>query len=172
MSKFISTRGHTIKDGAKSFEDVLLTGLAPDGGLYVPEKFPHFSEKELRELAGKPYIEVASAVMWPFVEGSIAREDFDAMVAETYDRNVFDHQSITPLVQLDSKLWLMELHRGPTIAFKRHINALKSGDYSARILLRRHDAFNDVAHELNDLAEILETIDKSSKTQSTEKSTA
>ena len=118
MSKFISTRGHTIKDGAKSFEDVLLTGLAPDGGLYVPEKFPHFSEKELRELAGKPYIEVASAVMWPFVEGSIAREDFDAMVAETYDRNVFDHQSVTPLVQLDSKLWLMELHRGPTIAFK------------------------------------------------------
>lgn len=118
MSKFISTRGHTKTDGAKSFEDVLLTGLAPDGGLYVPEIWPQFSEAELRDLAGKPYIEVASAVMWPFVEGSIERADFDAIVAETYSREIFDHQSVTPLVQLNSKLWLMELHRGPTIAFK------------------------------------------------------
>ena len=118
MSKFISTRGHTETDGAKSFEEVLLTGLAPDGGLYVPEKFPHFSEKQLRELSNKPYIEVAAEIMWPFVEGSIEREDFDAIVAETYSREIFDHQSVTPLVQLNSKLWLMELHRGPTIAFK------------------------------------------------------
>ncbi len=118
MSKFISTRGHTKTDGAKSFEDVLLTGLAPDGGLYVPEVWPSFSEAELRDLAGKPYIDVASAVMWPFVEGSIDRADFDKIVAETYSREVFDHQSVTPLVQLNSKLWLMELHRGPTIAFK------------------------------------------------------
>lgn len=118
MSKFISTRGHTKIDGAKSFEDVLLTGLASDGGLYVPEKFPHFSKDELRDLAGKPYIEVASAVMWPFVEGSIDRADFDKIVAETYSREIFDHESVTPLVQLSSKIWLMELHRGPTIAFK------------------------------------------------------
>lgn len=118
MSKFISTRGHTKTDGAKSFEDVLLTGLAPDGGLYVPEEWPQFSEAALRDLAGKPYIEVASAVMWPFVEGSIDRADFDAIVAETYGRDIFDHQSVTPLVQMNSKLWIMELHRGPTIAFK------------------------------------------------------
>jgi len=116
--KYISTRGHTKTDGAKSFEDVLLTGLAPDGGLYVPEKFPHFSENELRDLAGKPYIEVAAAIMWPFVEGSINRKDFDKIVAETYSREVFDHESVAPLVQLSSKIWLMELHRGPTIAFK------------------------------------------------------
>lgn len=118
MSKFISTRGHTKTDGAKSFEDVLLTGLAPDGGLYVPETWPSFSEAELRDLAGKPYIDVASAVMWPFVEGSIDRVDFDKIVTETYSREVFDHESVAPLVQLNSKLWLMELHRGPTIAFK------------------------------------------------------
>jgi len=116
--KYISTRGHTNQDGAKSFEDVLLTGLAPDGGLYVPEKFPHFDKDELRDLSGKSYMEVASAVMWPFVEGSIDREDFDKIVSETYSREVFDHQSVTPLVQLSSKIWLMELHRGPTIAFK------------------------------------------------------
>ncbi|MGH1398231.1 MAG: threonine synthase [Alphaproteobacteria bacterium] len=118
MTKFISTRGHTKNDGAKSFEDVLLTGLAPDGGLYIPEEFPHFSAEELRALAGKPYIEAASAVMWPFVEGSMTRADFDAIVAQTYARDIFDHQSVTPLTQLNSKLWLMELHRGPTIAFK------------------------------------------------------
>ncbi len=118
MVKFISTRGHTATDGSKTFEDVLLTGLAPDGGLYVPETWPHFSETELHALSGKPYVEVASTVMWPFVEGSIDREDFDRIVAETYSRDVFDHQSVTPLVQLDSALWLMELHRGPTIAFK------------------------------------------------------
>ncbi|MFK7839892.1 MAG: threonine synthase [Bdellovibrionales bacterium] len=116
--KYISTRGHTETDGAKSFEDVLLTGLAPDGGLYVPEKFPHFSKDELKSLAGQSYIEVARAVMWPFVEGSIEREDFDTIVSETYAREVFDHESVTPLVQLSSKIWLMELHRGPTIAFK------------------------------------------------------
>ncbi|NCT41211.1 MAG: threonine synthase [Alphaproteobacteria bacterium] len=116
--KYISTRGHTNTDGARSFEDVLLTGLAPDGGLYVPEKFPFFDKDELEDLRGKSYIEVASAVMWPFVEGSIEREDFDKIVSETYAREVFDHESVTPLVQLDSKLWLMELHRGPTIAFK------------------------------------------------------
>jgi len=118
MMKYISTRGHTNSDGAQSFEDVLLTGLAPDGGLYVPEKFPYFDHDELEELAGKPYIEVASAIMWPFVEGSIDRDDFDNIVRETYSREVFDHENVTPLTQLSSKIWLMELHRGPTIAFK------------------------------------------------------
>ena len=118
MTKFISTRGHTKTDGAKSFEDVLLTGLAPDGGLYVPEEFPHFSEDELRGLAGKPYTDVAFAVMYPFVEGSISADDFKAMIADTYSREIFDHQSVTPLTQLSQQHWLMELHRGPTIAFK------------------------------------------------------
>lgn len=115
MAKFISTRGHTKTDGAKSFEEVLLSGLAPDGGLYVPETWPQI---DVKALAGKPYAEVAVAVMWPFVEGSIARKDFEAIVQETYAGAVFDHEAVTPLVQLNEQIWLMELHRGPTIAFK------------------------------------------------------
>lgn len=115
MSKFISTRGHTKKDGAQSFEQVLLTGLAPDGGLYVPEVWPTIDIESLR---GKPYTAVASAVMWPFVEGSITREDFDAIVEKTYGGDVFDHVDVAPLTKISDKQYLMELHRGPTIAFK------------------------------------------------------
>ena len=115
MTKFISTRGHTKTDGAKTFEDVLLTGLAPDGGLYIPEEWPQI---DVKALVGKPYADVAIAVMWPFVEGSIDRADFEKIVRDTYARDIFDHESVTPLVQLNEKIWLMELHRGPTIAFK------------------------------------------------------
>lgn len=115
MSKFISTRGHTKTDGAQSFEDVLLTGLAPDGGLYIPETWPKI---DLESLKGKSYSEIAATVMWPFVEGSIERADFEAIVNETYAINVFDHPDVAPLTKLSDKLYLMELHRGPTIAFK------------------------------------------------------
>ncbi len=118
MIKYISTRGHTKHDGAKIFEDVLLTGLAPDGGLYIPETFPQFSTGDLRDLANKPYTEVAFAVMYPFVEGCISADDFKAILNETYGQSNFDHQSVAPLTQISAQHWLMELHRGPTIAFK------------------------------------------------------
>ncbi|MGB0720282.1 MAG: threonine synthase [Bdellovibrionales bacterium] len=112
---YISTRGHTKTDGPKNFEDVLLTGLAPDGGLYVPQSWPQI---DVAALKGKTYAQTAIAVMWPFVEGVIDRKDFEAIVFETYSLDVFDHQAITPLVQLSEQHWIMELHRGPTIAFK------------------------------------------------------
>ncbi len=115
MTKFISTRGHTIADGAKTFEEVLLTGLAPDGGLYVPEEWPQI---DVPALAGKPYADVAFAVMYPFVEGNIDPADFQKIIKETYAGSAFDHEAVTPLVQLSQQHWLMELHRGPTIAFK------------------------------------------------------
>ena len=111
--KYISTRGASP---ALSFEDVLLTGLAPDGGLYVPETLPHFTIEEIASWKGLPYPELAFKVMYPFVEGEIPEAEFKSMVQETYA--VFGHKAVAPLVQLDSNEWVMELFRGPTLAFK------------------------------------------------------
>lgn len=111
--KYISTRGEAPP---LSFEDVLLTGLAPDGGLYVPETLPRFTQEEIASWAGLPYAQLAFNVMYPFVEGEIPEDDFRSMVEETYA--VFDHSAIAPLVQLDANEWVMELFRGPTLAFK------------------------------------------------------
>lgn len=114
--RYISTRG-----GGEplSFEDVLLTGLAPDGGLYVPETFPQIN---LEALKGKSYITIAQAVMYPFVEGSIPRDDFDALVADTYSAEHFRDANVTPLVPLNNyaggNIQIMEQFHGPTIAFK------------------------------------------------------
>ncbi len=110
MIKYISTRG-----GGKpqTFEQVLLSGLAPDGGLYVPETFPQI---DLASLKGKSYEEIAEIVMLPFVEGSIEREDFRAIINETYA--TFRHKDVTPLHHLEGNIHIMEQFHGPTIAFK------------------------------------------------------
>ena len=111
--RYISTRGEAP---ALGFEDVLLTGLASDGGLYVPESLPHFSLEEIRSWRGLSYSELAFNVMHPFVEDAIPADDFRDMLEETYA--VFAHQAVAPLVQLDSNEWVLELFRGPTLAFK------------------------------------------------------
>ncbi len=111
--RYISTRGEAP---ALGFEDVLLTGLATDGGLYVPESLPHFSLEEIRSWRGLPYSELAFNIMYPFVDDAIPEDDFRSMLAETY--GVFAHKAVAPLVQLDSNEWVLELFRGPTLAFK------------------------------------------------------
>ena len=111
--RYISTRGTAPTLG---FDDVLLTGLARDGGLYVPESWPRFSAEDLRALRGKSYADLATAVMRPFLAGSVVLDDFPRIVRETYAD--FDHAAVTPLKQLDADLWLLELFHGPTLAFK------------------------------------------------------
>jgi len=111
--RYISTRGAAP---ALGFEDVLLTGLARDGGLYVPETWPTFSADDIRALRGLPYSEVAVRVMLPFLGGAIAEDDFRALVEDAYA--TFDHAAVTPLVQLDQRTWVLELFHGPTLAFK------------------------------------------------------
>ena len=111
--KYISTRG---KAPALEFEDVLLAGLASDGGLYVPETLPRFTQEQIASWRGLPYTDLAFNVMYPFVEGAIPEADFKAMVDDTY--KVFEHPAVAPLVQIDSNEWVMELFRGPTLAFK------------------------------------------------------
>ncbi|WP_309044803.1 threonine synthase [Marinobacter sediminicola] len=111
--RYISTRGEAP---ALGFEDVLLTGLAPDGGLYVPEALPHFSLEEIRCWRGLPYTQLAFNIMYPFVEEAIPEAEFRRMLDETYA--AFAHKAVAPLVQLDANEWVMELFRGPTLAFK------------------------------------------------------
>jgi threonine synthase len=111
--KYVSTRGSApILD----FEGVLLAGLAEDGGLYVPQEWPVFSAAELRAMRGLSYVEIAERVMRPFLGSAISDADFARIVRESYA--TFDHKAVTPLKQLDSNFWLLELFHGPTLAFK------------------------------------------------------
>jgi threonine synthase len=111
--RYISTRGQAP---ALNFEDVLLAGLATDGGLYVPENLPRFTQEEIASWAGLPYHELAFRVMRPFVTGSIPDADFKKILEETY--GVFSHNAIAPLRQLNGNEWVLELFHGPTLAFK------------------------------------------------------
>jgi threonine synthase len=111
--RYISTRGAAPR---LDFEAVLLAGLARDGGLYVPESWPSLKPKTLAGFAGKPYAEVAAAVMAPFIGKAIPQKTFQSMVAETYAG--FRHEAVTPLVEVGEGVWIEELFHGPTLAFK------------------------------------------------------
>jgi threonine synthase len=111
--RYISTRG---KASSLSFEDVLLTGLASDGGLYVPESLPQFSHEEIASWSKLSYADLAHKIILPFVEDDISSSELKAMVDETYAG--FNHKAVAPLVQLDQNEWVLELFHGPTLAFK------------------------------------------------------
>jgi len=111
--QYVSTRGSAPP---LDFEGVTLTGLASDGGLYLPSTWPRFSEEEIAALAGLPYAELAVKVMLPFVGSSLSEEKLRELCRSAYGR--FAHDAVTPLVQLDERQWLLELFHGPTLAFK------------------------------------------------------
>ncbi len=108
---YVSTRGTAPKLG---FTDVLLRGLADDGGLYVPERWPAQDLTGLGDDAS--YVDVAGRVMWPYVAGTIERDDFEAIVADAYA--TFRHPDVVPLRDLGDGMWSAELFWGPTLAFK------------------------------------------------------
>ena len=110
---YISTRGEAPPLG---FEDVLLAGLARDGGLYVPQTWPAIAPQAIAALAGKPFADVAVEVIQPFVGSAISRAELKAMADEAYAR--FGHAAVTPLVQVGPNRWILELFHGPTLAFK------------------------------------------------------
>lgn len=110
---YISTRGQAP---AQRFEEVVLAGLAPDGGLYVPETIPQFSADEIASWKGLPYNQLAFNVVKPFVAGDIPDADLKRIIDTAYES--FRHRAIAPLTQLESNLWVMELFHGPTLAFK------------------------------------------------------
>ncbi len=111
--KYISTRGKAPK---ATFEEVLLQGLAPDGGLYLPETLPHYSREQIQSWKGLSYQELALEVMFPFVEGCIERDELKRMIDESYQ--TFAHEKVAPLVQLSNNEYILELFHGPTLAFK------------------------------------------------------
>jgi threonine synthase len=119
--KYISTRHGSASGGAASppalgFEEIMLAGLARDGGLYLPAQWPHFSKADIAALQGKPYREVAFRVMQPFVGGAFDEMTFRRLIAEAYAS--FDVADVAPLKPLDDNLHLLELFHGPTLAFK------------------------------------------------------
>jgi len=131
--KYISTRGHAPQ---LSFEDAMLTGLARDGGLYVPETIPQFSTDDIKAMAGKSYEGIAFQVMRPFVGDTFSDDDFKDIIERAYKD--FDHAKRAPLVQLDQGHYLLELFHGPTLAFKDFAMQL-IGQLFQAALLRRNE---------------------------------
>ncbi len=123
--KYISTRGEAP---VLSFEDAMLSGLARDGGLYIPEIWPAFSSEELRSLRGKTYPEVAFRVIRLFTGDEIPDDHLMHVTKDAY--STFTHPAVAPLKQLASNHFLLELFHGPTIAFK---------DFAMQILVRLMD---------------------------------
>ncbi|MEM1364266.1 MAG: threonine synthase [Pseudomonadota bacterium] len=111
--KYVSTRGQAPDLG---FCDVLLAGLARDGGLYVPDEWPVLDTTTISSFRAMPYAQVAKTVLWPFVEGEIDRTAFETMVDEAYA--TFRHPAVCPLVQIGERDFVLELFHGPTLAFK------------------------------------------------------
>ncbi len=111
--RYISTRGRAP---ALGFEDVLLAGLARDGGLYVPERWPALTAGDLAALSGLPYAELAARIVQPFVGRAISESDLASLASAAYGN--FDHPDVAPLVALGRGEFLLELFHGPTFAFK------------------------------------------------------
>jgi len=111
--KYISTR-----QGCESlcFQDILLQGLAPDGGLYVPEFLPRFSPAQMREMAKLNYPDLAYKIIHPFVGGEIQDIDLKNIINKSYQ--TFSHQAVAPIKQISSNEYILELFHGPTLAFK------------------------------------------------------
>src|SRR5256885_2021270 len=115
---YLSTRGHADR---KRFCDILLEGLAPDGGLYLPEHYPQIDAARLGELRSiykeQGYAALAFEILSLYID-DIPAEDLRALCAKTYTQQVFGTAEITPLRPLEDGLWLEALSNGPTLAFK------------------------------------------------------
>jgi len=123
--RYVSTRGQSPAVG---FVDAVLAGLAPDGGLYVPETWPAFTREEIAGFAGRSYHEVAAAVIGAFAGEEIAPATLTEMCREAYA--TFKHAAVVPLVQLGAETFMAELFHGPSLAFK---------DVAMQILARLYD---------------------------------
>ena len=112
---YISTRGQSP---VADFPTVILDGLAPDGGLYVPRAIPRLDPAVIQALRGAGFAQTAEAVLTPFTDGTISAPALRTMLERAYAR--FDHPSVAPLVEVAPRRWVLELFHGPTLAFKDH----------------------------------------------------
>ena len=108
-----STRGNSPE---VPFSQVLLGGLAPDGGLYMPEKFPQFTKEEINSWSDLEFHQLASNILFPFVDGEIDKVTFSKLVEEAYE--TFDSDNVVELKEISGNRWVLELFHGPTLAFK------------------------------------------------------
>ncbi|AHK71858.1 threonine synthase [Gluconobacter oxydans] len=113
--RYRSTRGELTAD-APNFSDILLAGLAGDGGLYMPESWPKISPQTLREWRTLSYPDLAAEVIALFTEGAIDVDTLRDMTRDAYAD--FDHAAVVPLVEVEQDLYSLELFHGPTLAFK------------------------------------------------------
>lgn len=111
--RYVSTRGEAPDLG---FEEAMLTGLARDGGLYVPATIPVMNEDDIADLAGQSYEEVAFRILKPFVGGEFSDDELKGAIARAYES--IGHAARVPMVQLGPNHFLLELFHGPTLAFK------------------------------------------------------
>jgi len=111
--KYVSTRG---KAPDLNFEEAMLTGLARDGGLYVPEEYPLLSVQQISSFSTKSYEEVAFEIMKPFIGDTFSDDEFKRIIKTAYSG--FSHRAKCPMVQLSENHFLLELFHGPTLAFK------------------------------------------------------
>jgi len=114
--RYLSTRAAQPQTATRSFEEVLLAGLAEDGGLYVPDHLPVLDRDALCGFAALPYAALAARIMQLFVGDAFSPDAMAQLTQRAYGG--FRHAAVTPLVQLDHRLWLLELFHGPTLAFK------------------------------------------------------
>lgn len=126
--RYLSTRQPTVPNETRSFEDILLAGLAPDGGLYVPAVLPRLDPGEIRRLGRLDYPALAAEIMGLFMGDAIGRDELTVLLRDAYAG--FTHSAIAPLKQLGHDQWLLELFHGPTLAFK---------DYALQVVGRLFD---------------------------------
>jgi threonine synthase len=142
--RYISTRGNAP---AKTFTEILLGGLAPDGGLYLPEQYPQVTRAELDAWRGLSYADLAFAVLSKFIT-DIPADDLRAIINKTYTAEVYgngrsdsDFSQITPLRRLDDSVYILELSNGPTLAFKDMAMQLL-GNLFEYVLAKQHAELN------------------------------
>ena len=110
---YLSTRGG---ESSLQYEDVLLSGLARDGGLFMPEEWPNFSHSELNEMKKLSYYELAATIMTPFIQPSLNYNEVLKICNEIYSK--FTNDEVAPLKKMEDNLFVLELFNGPTLAFK------------------------------------------------------
>jgi len=125
--KYISTRGQCQPH---SFEEVVLTGLAPDGGLFIPETVPQLSREQILSWKNLNYADLAYEIIRLYVDGAVEDDVLKQMLTETYAE--FSHPDVAPLHELNNNEWVLELFHGPTLAFK---------DFALQLLGRLLDYF-------------------------------
>jgi len=134
--RYLSTRDPRPSPSTLSFTEALLAGLAEDGGLYVPDRPPALSAATIRDYAGLPYIELAARVVSHFTGETFATDELRRLTAAAYSG--FRQALVAPLIQIDERLWLLELFHGPTFAFKDLALQLVGRMFDA-VLARRHE---------------------------------